>query len=191
MRATFEDFFSEKDLSCVNWNTWFYSPGIPEEDLTEVNSYALKKVESLASKIMTDRNGSGFQLQRSDMYFMGPQQVIILLDKLREGFNKDTETRNPVILRHKMKRMNEMYDFDSSENAEIRFRWLMLALECGDRSRYQAAASMASEFGRMKFCRPLYRALNAVDPALAKSTFAANGHKLHPIAKKMVSSDLS
>lgn len=39
----------------------------------------------------------------------------------------------------------------------------------------------------MKYARPTYRALNTVDPALAKKTFLDYGVKfLHPIARTLV-----
>lgn len=49
-----------------------------------------------------------------------------------------------------------------------------------------------SEQGRMKFLRPLYRALHKSKEGkqLALDTFAAQKDKYHPIAAKMVAADL-
>lgn len=58
---------------------------------------------------------------------------------------------------------SEAYGFDATSNAEIRFRWLVLALVCHDPSRVDAAITMALEVGRMKFTRPLYRELMCLD----------------------------
>lgn len=54
------------------------------------------------------------------------------------------------------------------------------------------AAAFLSSVGRMKYVRPLYRALarSAVGKQAALDTFAANAGKLHPIARKMVAADL-
>ncbi len=63
----------------------------------------------------------------------------------------------------------------------------------GDETVFPLAAGFLEEQGRMKFTRPLYRALFRCGPngkALALKTFQESGNKLHPIARKMVASDL-
>ena len=46
--------------------------------------------------------------------------------------------------------------------------------------------------GRMKFVRPLYRALHGwpEQKALAAKTFAEHANSYHPIARKMLAQDL-
>ena len=58
---------------------------------------------------------------------------------------------------------------------------------------FPLVASFLDEQGRMKFTRPLYRALFRCGPrgkALALQTFKESGSKLHPIARKMAARDL-
>jgi preprotein translocase subunit SecF len=43
----------------------------------------------------------------------------------------------------------------------------------------------------MKFVRPLYRALASVVPDIAKATFEKYSSIYHPIARKMIATDLS
>jgi leukotriene-A4 hydrolase len=39
----------------------------------------------------------------------------------------------------------------------------------------------------MKYCRPVYKAINKVDPELARKTFLESGvYFLHPIAREMI-----
>lgn len=55
---------------------------------------------------------------------------------------------------------------------------------------YQSTAELLSKVGRMKFVRPLYRALELVDRKLAVKTFEANKNFYHPICRGMVEKDL-
>eukprot|EP00435_Cladocopium_sp_Y103_P008966 s2273_g2.t1 len=71
---------------------------------------------------------------------------------------------------------------DATSNAEIRFRWLILAMACHDPSRVDAAIAMALEVGRMKFTRPLYRELmkEPTRMARAKAAFEKAKGTYHP-----------
>jgi hypothetical protein len=55
---------------------------------------------------------------------------------------------------------------------------------------YAHVVAFATEQGRMKFTRTLYRELNKVAPQLAKDTFAAHRANYHSICAKMVARDL-
>jgi leukotriene-A4 hydrolase len=85
-------------------------------------------------------------------------------------------------------------------NAEIRLRWYALALSAqapapsewstraaewvvGDGNGVDAGKGVK---GRMKFCRPTFRAISKVVPALAKSSFEAHKDEFHPIARRMI-----
>lgn len=61
-----------------------------------------------------------------------------------------------------------------------------------DTAIFPQVTAFLKEQGRMKFLRPLYRALsNCTDGAdLAKATFRSARQSYHPIAAKMVAADL-
>jgi Leukotriene A4 hydrolase, C-terminal len=40
--------------------------------------------------------------------------------------------------------------------------------------------------GRMKFCRPIFRAASRVNAGLAKESFAQSKEEFHPIARKLI-----
>ena len=40
--------------------------------------------------------------------------------------------------------------------------------------------------GRMKFCRPMFRAASKVNAQLAKESFAQSKEEFHPIARKLI-----
>lgn len=70
----------------------------------------------------------------------------------------------------------------------LQLRWLLFALKAGERA--QEAADWVQKQGRMKYVRPVYRALNKVDSALARATFERSKSFLHPIARNQVAKDL-
>jgi hypothetical protein len=86
------------------------------------------------------------------------------------------------------------YNLTSVHNSEIRFKWTKLCLLCGRAAILKHAANFAVSQGRMKFVRPLYRALMETEipgaAELAIGTFAANKNMYHPICRKMVANDM-
>jgi leukotriene-A4 hydrolase len=69
---------------------------------------------------------------------------------------------------------------------------LQLCIAAGDSSIAPGVVDMLSSQGRMKYLRPLYRALfrSPTGKQLALDTFSKEGGRYHPIAKKMVEVDL-
>lgn len=74
----------------------------------------------------------------------------------------------------------------------MRLRWYGLALSsdaAGDFAPDAAAWLVDKETGlkgRMKYCRPIFKAINKVNPRLAKDTFTAHAAEFHPIAKRLI-----
>ena len=99
-----------------------------------------------------------------------------------------------------IKILGEKYSLDTTLNAEIRLLWYALALSAQAPAPSEWATRAAEWVvgvgkgvdagkgvkGRMKFCRPTFRAVNKVVPALAKSTFEAHANEFHPIARRMI-----
>jgi leukotriene-A4 hydrolase len=96
--------------------------------------------------------------------------------------------------------LGEVYSLDTTMNAEIRLRWYTLALSAQAPAPSEWATRAAEWVvgggggvdagkgvkGRMKFCRPTFKFVNSVVPALAKSTFDAHQSEFHPIARRMI-----
>lgn len=197
MKEFFCEYFSDKDLSGIDWEGRFNNPGMPE-NLPPIESPMLNKCDALAQDILH------FALSAQKIHLANIQEIIpvwacdlwypqvtmILLEKVTDGIQaaKDSGKLNQRQFRDFVNFFGEYLRFDQSTNAEIKFRWLMLCLICGERK--EQAAAMASSVGRMKFARPLYRALMKVDLDFAVKTFKENESFYHPICRKMVSSDL-
>lgn len=78
----------------------------------------------------------------------------------------------------------------SSQNVELKSAYYKIALRAKDTTCYQGVAELLGQVGRMKFVRPLFRALNKVDRDLAVKTFEKNRDFYHPICRGMVEKDL-
>lgn len=75
---------------------------------------------------------------------------------------------------------------------QVRMAWLKVCIAADDEAVLEDALAYAREQGRMKFVRPLYKALYhsemGKDRALAQ--FQALQDTYHPIARKMIAADL-
>merc|ERR1712062_309941 len=63
---------------------------------------------------------------------------------------------NPIST-EKVRKMQDVYNFNAVNNSEIKFRWIRLGLKSKWEDALPLAAQMVSEQGRMKFLRPIYR----------------------------------
>lgn len=75
---------------------------------------------------------------------------------------------------------------------QVRCAWIQLCVSAEDNAVLADALAFAGECGRMKFVRPLYRALahSAFGRAAGVAQFQRLQGTLHPIARKMVAADL-
>ena len=86
--------------------------------------------------------------------------------------------------------LGKVYGLADSQNAELKTAYYLIALRSQDKASYQGVADLLGSVGRMKFVRPLFRALNKVDRELAVKTFEKNRDFYHPICRGMVEKDL-
>jgi leukotriene-A4 hydrolase len=125
----------------------------------------------------------------SDIASFSSEQTAAFLARLNEL--RSATPMSPKLTRA----MAELYGFDAAANAEIKCEWLRLCVLAGDDAALPAASSFLKSVGRMKYLRPLYRALlrSRGQPAakdVARATLAAAKKGYHPIAAKMVAADL-
>ncbi len=122
---------------------------------------------------------SGGKFEANDIKGWNANQIVVFLEKLHSG---------PHVPPAVVKKLDEVYSFSKATNGEILLRFYEVALEVP--SPDSPYAKMAAEWvkgqGRMKFCRTIYRALNKVEPELAKKTFTENKSFYHPIAAAMI-----
>ena len=177
----FEAFFRSAfpHVAVPDWDVWVNGTGMPPSP--PPTSALAARAETCAEQWFKTRRVPE-ACENVDQW--STPERMLLLDKLAEKAPVPQAVLTSV---------QQAWSLDDVRNAEVRMRWLRLLLT-GEAPVPAKAKTMTVDFlttyGRMKYVRPLYRALAAVDPGLAKSTFAANRSTLHSIAEKMVERDL-
>ena len=186
-------FQANSKISSFDWDVWLYRPGMPEE-LPELDQSMAKACLQLAHLwIEADRddqtllpiNNTTTGNVKIDTW--SSPEIVCFLDSIIAAAGNTGPLKQSTI--HSM---NGLYHFGESRNAEILFRFCILAIA----SEYPDILPVVIRFittqGRMKFVRPLYRALHKskMGRQLAIDTFLSNAAFYHPIAAKMIASDL-
>jgi len=179
----FLKYFSEtkgiKDLSQIDWESWFNKPGMPlVEPQFDTTLYAASK--NLAEKWIA----GGKDASAEDIKDWSAGQIVAFLDTL--SFSPEPLSSELLT------KLDGLYKLTQSKNSEIRFRWYQNCIRAEHEVVFPHVVSFLKEQGRMKFVRPLYRSLfkSTKGKELAVSTFKANKNSYHNIASKMISKDL-
>ena len=85
-----------------------------------------------------------------------------------------------------LRTLDARFALSGSTNYEVLVAWLVLALRSGYLEVVPRVEEVLGAVGRMKYLRPLYTALAAVDRPRAQATFAKQAPSYHPIARQMV-----
>ena len=181
-KASMYNFFTEtgekEKLDGVDWNDKFYSTGLPPKP--DFDTRLAVPCYSLAKRWIdaTDDTGS---FSADDVNGWDAGQFQVFLETLSSSHFKSSAN---------VLAMDRIYSLTKSKNAEILFRYYALGLKLRARPVYAQAADFLTTVGRMKYVRPLFRALNGVDQTLARKTFEKVRTGLHPICRDMVRKDL-
>ena len=116
------------------------------------------------------------------MASLSGNQKLVFLEKV--------DTFEHPLTPEQSQKMGEAYDLLATRNAELKTAYLKIALRANDPAATHPAAELLGTVGRMKFVRPLFRALAGVDKALALETFRKNRDFYHPICRGLVEKDL-
>ncbi|KAI9719930.1 MAG: hypothetical protein M1828_005968 [Chrysothrix sp. TS-e1954] len=186
-KSTLLDFFKSDSivsskLETVDWDTWFYAPGLPPKPAFDTSMvdvcYALA---SNWQTLSSTPDSSSFQPSLSDISSWRANQVVAFLETLQSG---------PALTPTATRLMGDTYNLLTSKNVEVLARYLVVGLLAKDDSVKEPTVHLLGKVGRMKFVRPLFRHLREVDEGLARSCFEANKSFYHPICRAMVEKDL-
>lgn len=185
----FKDFFLGffKDNAAVkdiDWDAWYYAPGMPPE-IPDYDRSLAEASEKLAS-IWYAVDRSGRMLPTQNIKAWSSAQITTFLDALLSQ-TEDCPLQLPTI-----RAMDKLYNFSKVRNSEVLFRYCRLAIAAGDESILPVVCRFITTQGRMKFVRPLYRALHhsKIGRSVARQVFLENQDFYHPICAKMIASDL-
>ncbi|KAJ6656381.1 hypothetical protein lerEdw1_003884 [Lerista edwardsae] len=169
-------------LDKVDWNAWMNTPGMPPVkptyDMTLSNAcLALSQRWIKATENDLDCFSS------ADIKDLSSHQLIEFLALLLLA--------DPLPVSH-VRKMQEVYNFNAVNNSEIRFRWLRLCIQAQWEDAIPLALKMATEQGRMKFTRPLFRDLYKFEKSRDQAVAAFHQHKasMHPVTAMLVAGDL-
>ncbi|ETE65792.1 Leukotriene A-4 hydrolase, partial [Ophiophagus hannah] len=169
-------------LNKVDWNTWMHTPGMPpvkpEYDTTLSNACV-----ALSQRWIKATESDLGSFSSADINDMSSHQVTEFLALLM--------MENPLPVSH-VRRMQEIYDFNATNNSEIKFRWLRLCIQAKWEDAIPLALKMATEQGRLKFIRPLFKDLYKFEKSRDQTISAFQQHKIsmHPVTAMLVSKDL-
>ena len=187
----FKDFFmayfefKNEVVKDIDWHAWFHKTGMPPV-LPELDTTLSRASQALASLWLTvDREGTPMPTTNGIALWSSLQITCFLDDLLLKAGGMPLKVST-------LHAMNDLYQLASTRNAEVLFRYCELAIPAEDVSVLPIVTRFITTQGRMKFTRPLYRALykSRMGRNLAVSTFLANKDFYHPICVKMVAQDL-
>lgn len=154
----------------VDAKRWIDGDGLPP-NTPEPRSERLAAIERLGDALPDDATARGWT----------PLEWQLYLESLPRPYPAD-----------RARELDRRFALTRSTNYEVLVAWLTVALAAGVDDVVPRAVEVLAQVGRMKFLRPLYKAL-AADPStreLARTTFDKLRPSYHPIARQMVESFL-
>lgn len=169
-------------LNKVDWNAWMHTPGMPPVKPQYDTTMADTCIALCQRWTKAEEKDLGSFLE-SDVKTLSSHQLIEFLSLLLQ--------EEPLPLSH-VERMQEAYDLNAFMNSEIRYRWLRLCVRCKLESAVPAALKMATEQGRMKFTRPLFREVYGFTKYREEALRMFQDHRaaMHPVTASLVAKDL-
>ena len=190
-RSFFESYFNgNASVKDFPWDEWFHKPGMPSEEppFDRTLSQASESLAALWIDFDAAANPSVAATPSVDISKWTTNQKTCFLDTVLAK----VDSRKAPLKCATVRAMDAQYAMSATKNSEVLFRFSKLAIGAEDKSILPVALRFVTTVGRMKFVRPLYRALFASEMgrALAVSTFIENRTFYHAIAAKMVASDM-
>lgn len=167
-------------LKTVDWEAWLHGHGLELPVRPKYDTSLADDAHALAKKWNMARKDTSVKFSPEDIKGFSSNQIVVFLEKLDEEVDRFEKSMVEL--------MEKNYRFNGTNNQEIRLRWYSISLKSG--CFCPDAATWVSNKGRMKFARPVYRALFKVEPELARKTFRENMEFYHPICRALLSKDL-
>ena len=167
-------------LEQIDWVQWIEAPGYPPIKNDFSNKYATEVLDAV-DKFYKNQLPDDFKNT-----FVGWQT---LLKQYFLNTIKDTEKE---LEDGQLKLLSEELNLKEGYNAEVNFGYFMVVLLHGkelDDVFKTALIAFLGKFGRLKYLRPLYRALYVRDKDTALATFEKWKSSYHPIAVRLIELD--
>ncbi|KAF8557162.1 hypothetical protein OG21DRAFT_1505592 [Imleria badia] len=183
-----------KSLNTIDWDAWFYGEGVTLPTKLEYDLTLVTVANDLADRWNASRDiddPAQLDFQPSDLDKLDSKQRTVFLERL--------ETY-PALPTNHLYHLDGLYRFSQITNSEIRMPFYLVVLK--DPASPAAKLFVQSVLdwvigkgtgiiqGRMKFCRPLFRAANKVDREKTLAAYESARTLFHPIARKLIEQDL-
>ncbi len=147
---------------------WVYKPGIPANE-PKVESARLSELKALAAGW---HDGSRPDADAKDKWSVA--EWLVYLGALPNDIGEDGCAW-----------IDKTFELTSSGNSEILCKWLVMAIDNGYEAVYDKSRAFLGSIGRMKYLKPMYKALseNPKSEALAVKIFDEHKGMYHPIAR--------
>ncbi|KAI1845130.1 hypothetical protein JX265_002785 [Neoarthrinium moseri] len=182
-KQTFLDFFNsygnaeiKEKIAQIPWEERFYKPGLPPKP--DFDTSYVDSCLALAEKWKQH----DYKPSPKDIESFTANQILVFLNKV--------EDLSPALSPERSHLLGSTYGISSSKNVELKSAYYSIALKTGDRSEFPGIVELLGSVGRMKFVRPLYRGLVALDRDLAVKTFEKNKSFYPSTTKGQVAKDL-
>ncbi|KAI7791939.1 leukotriene A-4 hydrolase isoform X1 [Triplophysa rosa] len=169
-------------LNKVDWNGWMHTPGMPPVK-PQYDTTMADACSTLCQRWVKAKEGDLASFTEADMKKLNSHQLIEFVALLLQ--------EEPLPLAH-VKRMQEVYRLNDVKNAEVRFRWLRVCVRARWEEAVTLALKMATDQGRMKFTRPLFKEVYNFPKYSEEAVKAFKEHRgaLHPVTAMLVAKDL-
>lgn len=178
------DYFPGKHnvLNAIDWDSWLHKPGMPPH-IPSYDTSLSDACTSLADRWRKWSESPPMPFNPSDWANLSSEQHVEVLAQLLAG---------PALTPSKVEILGNTYNLASSQNCEIRFRWIRLGLKARWQPAIVPALKFVTEQGRMKYVRPIYRDLYDWEEARphAISTYKQNRSCMMYVCAHTVSKDL-
>jgi leukotriene A-4 hydrolase/aminopeptidase len=153
-------------LAAVHAKAWIDGPGVPE-NAPAPRSVRLDRLRALGATLPEPGVAAAWTPAEWQLYLQG------LLDAAAVAPCEALDAR---------------WRLTDSRNYEVLVAWLELGLRAGYAPAVDRTVAVLGEVGRMKYLKPLYRALSAhpETKAVARATFERNAAGYHPIARQVI-----
>lgn len=151
---------------------WLYAPGLPDSAPKAV-SPVLNEIRELAQAWSYNLTS----LDNVSAVDWNTHERLHFLDSLP-----------PDVGYKKMSEMDQRFQVTDSLNAEIVYRWLLLAVRNGYEPAYQRLEKFLTTVGRIIYVKPLYEELAKSKPgrAFAEAIYAKARSSYHPLTQAIV-----
>jgi leukotriene-A4 hydrolase len=176
-------------LKSIDWDAWLFGTGVTLPVPMEYDMTLAQQSYNLAERWSKTKDTSEFSA--IDISGMDANQIGAFLERL--------QSFDPLPVAH-IDDLGDLYRLINSPNAELRLRFYEVALldPKSDKSELYAIAALSWVVGeedgmvkgRMKFCRPIFRAAFSVNKTMAQDKYQEHKNSFHPIARDLIEQDI-